>query len=390
MSWRDQLRPASFRGVSFKVDASSAKFGRVGIVHEYAQRDTPAVEDGGRLTRPFGVGGFVIGPDYLIQRDRLIQAAETPGPGVLIHPTYGRLTVFCLELSIDESADSRGSAAVAFRFVEAGQLRFPTAGATGAARATAGAAELKTQARADFVEAFDTSGAGFQAAEAIEQVDRHLADLRNAFNAPDAILDDAFAVVNTLNRLSTDLAALVQTPGDLADRIVALVEAVQDFGAAFAFLRRPSAAVRTRTGANTDAEAQAETNAKALAALFNRLALVLVAQELNVDGFGSRQDAEAFLGSYAAFSEVEELRQTATSDRTYSALVDARTGVYEAVSKAAVNLPSLVTVDASDGYPAIVLSYELYGSPERDREIVDRNGALVPLSLAGSLRVLSR
>jgi prophage DNA circulation protein len=390
VSWRDQLRPASFRGVPFFVETSSARFGREGVIHEYAQRDTPAVEDMGRKSRPFSVSGFIVGDNYLAERDRLIQAAELPGPGILIHPTYGRLRVFCLELSVDEGVGERGAALVALSLVEAGDLQFPTATVTGDGRKRSGAENLKAETVVDFVSAFDTSGAAFQLSQAIEQAGQQLDELREAIEAPEAVVDDGFSVLGDLEQLSADLVSLVQTPQSLADRVVALFESVADFGAAFTYLRRAPTTVRTLSGSGTSTEQQAEDNADALAALFNRLALVLVAQELDVATFTAREDAEQFLADFSGYCEAEELREVATSDRTYQAIVDARTGVAQTVSDAAIGLPSLVDVSAADGFPAVVLSYQLYGDAERDEEIADRNGALDPLFMAGALKVLSR
>ncbi|WP_374707575.1 DNA circularization N-terminal domain-containing protein, partial [uncultured Deefgea sp.] len=40
MAWREQLQPASFRGVPFYVYTSSGEVGRRNVVHEYPLRDT--------------------------------------------------------------------------------------------------------------------------------------------------------------------------------------------------------------------------------------------------------------------------------------------------------------------------------------------------------------
>lgn len=76
MSWRDQLRDGSFRGVPFKIQASRALVGRRGQVHEYPLRDKPYAEDLGRRARAFNVECFVLGADYMAQRDALIAALE--------------------------------------------------------------------------------------------------------------------------------------------------------------------------------------------------------------------------------------------------------------------------------------------------------------------------
>lgn len=91
MTWRDDLRPASFRGVHFFVAADSSRFGRRVVVHTYPQRDKPYVEDLGRRSREYQFDAFVIGPNYMEDRDAFIAACEEPGAGELIHPKYGSL-----------------------------------------------------------------------------------------------------------------------------------------------------------------------------------------------------------------------------------------------------------------------------------------------------------
>lgn len=93
MSWKDNLRPASFRGVPFQVDDDEGTFGRRVQVHEYPNRDKPYTEDLGRATRRFTINAYLVGNDFFEARDRLIVAIDTPGPGTLVHPYYGEVAV---------------------------------------------------------------------------------------------------------------------------------------------------------------------------------------------------------------------------------------------------------------------------------------------------------
>ena len=129
MSWRDSLRPASWRGVAFEVEATSGTFGRRVARHEYPQRDIPAIEDMGRATRELTISAFIIGDRYMQRRDQLIAAAEKPGPGVLIHPYLGRMRVVCESFSLGETTTDGRMATLEFTFVEAGELTFPTGAA---------------------------------------------------------------------------------------------------------------------------------------------------------------------------------------------------------------------------------------------------------------------
>ncbi|HHH3609427.1 TPA: DNA circularization protein [Enterobacter roggenkampii] len=130
MSWKDRLQEASFRGVPFKFEGEGAPVGRRVETHEYPNRDKPYTEDLGKVTFRPNITAYVVGDDCWEQRDRLIEALNKPGPGTLIHPTYGELSV-CVDGEIKVSSTSGEGRMVRFDllFVEAGELSYPTSGA---------------------------------------------------------------------------------------------------------------------------------------------------------------------------------------------------------------------------------------------------------------------
>ena len=130
MAWKDRLVDASFRGVPFKTEDESATAGRRVETHEFVNRDKPYTEDLGKATSRPKFSAYVIGDDCYEQRDRLIEALNKPGPGTLIHPAYGEMSV-CVDGEINVSSSSSEGRMVRFdlRFVEAGELTYPTSGA---------------------------------------------------------------------------------------------------------------------------------------------------------------------------------------------------------------------------------------------------------------------
>ncbi|QMD26050.1 DNA circularization N-terminal domain-containing protein [Citrobacter freundii] len=130
MAWKDRLQDASFRGVPFKVEGEGAAVGRRVETHEYPNRDKPYTEDLGKVTFRPNITAYVIGDDCFDQRDRLIEALNKPGPGTLVHPTYGESSV-CVDGEVKVSTTSSEGRMVRFdlQFVEAGELSYPTAGA---------------------------------------------------------------------------------------------------------------------------------------------------------------------------------------------------------------------------------------------------------------------
>ncbi|MBC7211872.1 MAG: DNA circularization N-terminal domain-containing protein, partial [Pseudomonas sp.] len=124
-TWRDQLHPASFRGVPFHVDNDSMPAGRRTQTHEYPQRDKPLVEDLGRVTREIKLAAFVIGEDCYLQRDNLLNALDKPGAGELVHPWYGRLTATATVCSVSHERREGGMVRFDLVFVEDGEKGFP-------------------------------------------------------------------------------------------------------------------------------------------------------------------------------------------------------------------------------------------------------------------------
>ena len=130
MAWKDRLVDASFRGVPFKTEDESLTAGRRVETHEFVNRDKPYTEDLGKATSRPKFSAYVIGDNCYEQRDRLIEALNKPGPGTLIHPAYGEMSV-CVDGEINVSSSSSEGRMVRFdlRFVEAGELTYPTSGA---------------------------------------------------------------------------------------------------------------------------------------------------------------------------------------------------------------------------------------------------------------------
>ena len=90
----------------------------------------PIPKTWGKVTFRPSITAYVVGDDCFDQRDRLIEALNKPGPGTLVHPTYGELKV-CVDGEVRVSTSKSEGRIVRFdlKFVEAGELSYPTSGA---------------------------------------------------------------------------------------------------------------------------------------------------------------------------------------------------------------------------------------------------------------------
>jgi prophage DNA circulation protein len=164
-----ELVAGRFRGVAFRTVDAEFKVGRRNVVNEYPQRDLPYVDDLGRKARRFVVEAYVIGPNYLAERDALVAAFEAQGPGELMHPRYGlRQVSLDGDVSVKESPERGGQARISVTFVEDAANLFPRAveNTVSKVEATTNAADAAAQAQ--FAKDFSVVGPSVLAAQAVE------------------------------------------------------------------------------------------------------------------------------------------------------------------------------------------------------------------------------
>lgn len=152
MTWRDNLRPASFRGVSFHVDDRQYQTGRRIHVHEFPKRDTPSPEDMGKASRKITLTAYLVGDDYMSRRDALIAACERKGSGQLVDFWGRSLTVVCEDCAVTETQAEGRYCKVSLKFVEAGGARMPLAVAATAAQLALSAGGLQLAGVAAFAQ----------------------------------------------------------------------------------------------------------------------------------------------------------------------------------------------------------------------------------------------
>lgn len=123
--WTKTLRAASFRGVSFHVENDDASGGRRKAIHEFAGGENSVIEDQGRRTRMFDVRAYLTGDNADSRAHALSSALDAYGPGMLVLPIDGALSVDVIEWRRSRERDRGGY--IAF------DISVAMAGASGAA-----------------------------------------------------------------------------------------------------------------------------------------------------------------------------------------------------------------------------------------------------------------
>lgn len=440
MSWRDELRSASFRGLPFFVATSEGEVGRRTVTHEFAGRDTPFVEDLGRATRRIQLEGYVLGPDYMADRDELRAAFETAGPGRLVHPWWGELDV-ALDGTVrwTESTDEGGMARLSCAFVEAGDAT-PPAARQSTVEAVELAADVAVAAVADdFVEEWSADNlASSYLADAIAMVQAAVSAVRAVKGKIDAALRVIDDVTAAIDAVADAVASLILFPRVLANKLIGVyatvVGAIASIAGAAALVvadeadepifgggtstTTPPSSVDTPveepsserliaimlgtvrdvtgfavvivpdTGATTPQREQRSASARALDQLVRAIGVIegcRVAARLK---YVSYEQADAVRAELA--ERIDDLLPDA-SDELYTALVDLRTSMALHLATAGEELPRELRWTPPVTLPALVIAHHLYGDARREAELVERNRLPHPGFVAGGepLRVLS-
>lgn len=404
MTWRDNYRPASFRGAVFFVEKADSTHGRRQAVHEHAQRDVPYTEDLGRKAREFSVSGYLIGLEYQTQRDELIKACETAGPGVLVHPYRGEMTVECRGLGVGESAADGGMCMVTLTFLEAGEASYPTAKVD-----TVNAISTKGNAVTDaagkgMVSDFLTTGFPAYVAEAAAG---NLADLGEFMAAPGISLAGELQAASDFYQQAKDLASdafsLVQQPLQMVSRIQSLIGSVRSaFGnnslSMLTGLFDRSTTSYTGSTA-TPSRRQQATNFTALNAYVRQTAIAEAAKAavvtqvpvVTAGGLTQISTKPTVYDSYQSaikarddlVERIDTESETTPNDELYVALSDLRTSVVQAVPSPDQDLARIVQYSPRETLPALLVAYRLYGDAGRSDEIAARNSPRHPGFLIG-------
>jgi len=111
-----QLYPALYKGVRFLLQSHTLTAGRKTVTHEFPNADFRVVEDLGALPDTISITAITTGGNYRQERDNLIAALNSQGPGQLVHPFLGTLDVTATTYSLNESTSELNVAVFTMNF----------------------------------------------------------------------------------------------------------------------------------------------------------------------------------------------------------------------------------------------------------------------------------
>lgn len=408
MSWRDQLRPGSFRGVSFEVAQSQAQVGRRTVIHEFPGLDLPLAHDLGRRARRYRLEALVIGPDYMQRRDALVTALETPGPARLVHPYWGELTVVVEGAAeISESTAEGGMARISVPLVEAAEASPQRVAVDHVGAVEAAAQTVADELEPELVASFSVDDDDLAAEDAANIIDT----LSSAMNAVQGTLASAVAQVDQVDAglaaFAGQAQSLARAPGSLARALLRtttslidlarslspalLLAAIRDLACApqpdplegrATWIQISSAPGFSSARLATPRRVRLSCNRRGLLVL-NRGAVLSAGCRASVStSFAHFDEAMGLLAVLNGLAD-ELLAEQMIGERLRSALRDLRSALAGFRRGAVVELPRLATHTPGATTPLLLVAHALYGDARRAAELQQLNRLRHPLFVPG-------
>lgn len=412
----ENLRPASFRGVAFEVESHSESGGRRVELHEYPLRDTPYAEDLGKKAGKWQIEAFLVNgkSGYAERRDKLREALNASGPGTLIHPYLGELSVSVDGYSLKETTREGGYCTFSISFVEAGQPVEPDVEKDTAANVLDKAEAAKEAATAGFLDEYMPL----------------LEDLEGLAGKVPALLSEATAFLGTplsiLSRAQSAASSVLALPDRLASRILGYLGTIRQLGgiatsglkmnALTALLDKKSAGTASSWlvtsngviagivgetswpqaggGSIGGGTPSPETPGVVASTVANRAETPLIdliaagsvieaAIESADADYGTADDALA--SRDAVLEAIDEVQRANCSDAVFTALSELAAAVNEDLTTRGAELPKLGSATLSMSMPALAASYRLYGDVGQADAIVARNRIRHPGRVPGGV-----
>jgi prophage DNA circulation protein len=370
-TWRDKLRPASFRGVPFSVQLDDRSGGRSTVVHEYVDSDQAYPEDTGGKTPEFTITGFVIGSDYMGKRDALISALETKGSGILIHPYYGRMDVSQTSpYRVSQSAMQGGVATFVMTFIRAKAPINPVAKIDTLGKSVTAANRAMTASKNAFTKAFTV----YKKASSV--ITGTIEIVKTAANKIAEIKNQARMVADykrKVNNFISDVSDIINAPADLADLLVDLLAyaygLAHDADATLDDLKEMIILIDYEN--DTQSQPNTEANATALRNFIQQSAVCLAVRVSADIEYGSGDDALAVQKRLA--DKIDSILETVSDDAIFASFQDLKAALVADITVRSANMARVQQITLPVTVSSLSLSYRLYGDIDHESEIISRN-----------------
>ncbi len=382
MTWREELKPASFRGIPFLVDTHEIAFGRRKHLHEYPYRDIPKAEDLGKRARFITINAYLLGDDYTDRRQRLMDAVENKSTaGTLTLPLYESMQVTADEdCSVMFSNREGGIEYLRLAFTIAGENRYPDQSITSKAKVL----EDATNGRTSILQVLRD---GFDATARPEYIREDAEATSNSFT------DQVRSLLGNFTPSNAGLAAITLATDYLADNVGDLVQDGSQWGGAV-----QSVILAVRDGfpgirdaysllsglftvgsdlpvivENTSNRTIQRKNRDLQIGFVKRQALMAMAENAASIEFESYDEASTTRNELSDRIDDEILTATLDEDEAITALEKLRATMVSDITSRAASLRRIRYLTRTSPISALALAYDLYDTTDQENDLINRN-----------------
>jgi prophage DNA circulation protein len=376
--------PASFKGVMFYCAEADVEGGRRGAEGEFPFGEDTAYADLGRKIRVYHLTAYFREDDHVSDSGALFAACESPGPGMLVHPTRGTVMAACRSVKItDKIEEAAGETTAELEFVEANPVGTGLGGMLFGIISSA----LNTTSQTSFLRDYhpaqvsqpwsqDVISTAQRLVGAVSRVvvqsmpaDASTQAWRDALKIEEVAVDDGLA------------ASGVNVDRALTNGFVIISNNVQDFVAEFQIMRR----LANQASGSSDLPAGAAVESEEAVLSRHRVLAAIGMAEAAMARIYSYID-EALAAMDAVLAVLDDEAQVAYANCDNALFLELRkyaTQFNQMMNDLAYRLPGLVMVDFVGGVHPLVAAYAIYNDATRHRDlearnIVDANGRMRP------------
>lgn len=388
MAWKDNLREASFRGVPFFIETSQYTSGRRVVFHEFPNRDNPFSEDLGKVGDTFKVEGHILGDQYFEIKARLIAAANTYGPGELIHPYYGFKFVQCGAFSIDESTLEGGYAKISFQFYETTTLKVPAAIDDKFDKIADNKTSAISASKSKFDSVFSIAKAPAYVVDTARSGVNTVADLyTSSTKSATAVAEGGAELAFSVRNLKAEVNDLLTAPSKLSTRLIdsfALLEGalslpqgrLSGFANFFAY-----GGLTSVIPFNTINRLREKNNSDAFNKFIHRVAVASAANEAPAIQYPSADDALKARDNI--IDEIEVVLLNSDDDDVFNEFENLKALVAELLPNSDSDLPNVFSYYVENTTPSLVLAYDVFENLDSEDDLLTRNSIRNPAFIKG-------
>jgi prophage DNA circulation protein len=394
LDFRKELVHTSFKLRNFHTISTSTGFGRRVVVHERPQQDVAFVEDLGQKNKEINLKCFVIGDNWELERNALIDACMS-GPGYLMHPEFNKLYCVCQTCHVEENKiESLKRADFDLTFVQVPDPKdYKNVYVDSAEKVRSNAKIKLTQLQQLFAASYLITNLPNMVQDFVTH---NMTKLLNGF--------DVYQIVGAVSSFKNLLSCDFSLPANLAGNIAELtgsfnfdftdekgtkaITAKQAYQACITLVQNN--AIYPTEYTNTIRLQNAAC--RQMEQFYKQSLVINAAISSTYISFTSYEDAQIVWNNVVdAFDAQILVAGNSGNNEAYRILRDAKADFISDIKLRAPGLNKIKYIKVANYTPAIVLAYSQYEDINREQEIIDRNKIINPaFVVSDALEVLVR